>query len=1084
MISRLILVMMVLLLGIQPLDAQKRKNSKEAEVSALGKQNLSAFKFRNIGPAFTSGRIGDVAIHPDNRNVWYVAVASGGVWKTENSGTTWNPIFDSQSVYSIGCVTIDPNNPNRVWVGTGENVGGRHIGFGDGVYLSEDGGSSWKNMGLPNSEHISKVVVHPENSDVVMVAAQGPLWSKGGDRGFYLTEDGGKTWTKTLGDDEWVGVTDIVVDPRDANVVYAATWQRHRTVAAYLGGGEGSGVHKSTDGGKTWTELTRGLPGGIKGKIGLAISPQNPDYVYAAIELIRREGAVYLTTNKGASWSKMSNTVSGATGPHYYQELYASPHDFGTIYLVDVRMQVSYDHGKTFTELNTNATHSDSHSLNFVNGDPDYLLLGTDGGLYETVDGTKSWRYIKNLPVTQYYKVAVDDAEPFYNVFGGTQDNGSHGGPSRTDDANGIRNAHWSRVLGGDGHQSMVEPGNPNIGYAESQQGYLNRLDRITGEAVYIQPQPGVGEGEERFNWDSPILPSQHVPSTIYFASHRVWKSTDRGDSWETISGDLTRGKDRITEPIMGRTQSWDHAWDLYAMSEFSSITSFGESPINAKVLYAGTDDGLLHATTDGGANWTKTEVGSIKGVPAAAFVNDVRADLFDEATVYAVLDNHKEGDFRPFLVKSTDYGKSWSLMNGNLPEKGMLWRIVQDHEAKNLMFLAHEFGIYVTFDGGKEWVKMTGGLPTISFRDITIQRRENDLVGASFGRGFFILDDISPLRDFSNEMLEKDAHLFAPRDGYWYVPKNAVRYMGDDYWSAPNPDFGVTFTYFMKEAMSTMKKDRQKKEKAMGKDADIPFPGFDALDAEMREKNPEVHLEIYDAAGNMVQRVMARNASGIHRVSWNLSTADQGLINPDRLRGWSRGAMATPGTYKAQLITLKDGVRTEVADAVSFDVKPLREGALPGKSIDEMMSFKEELQKFVNHTMMATNELEKATKQVKAMQVSLSRSMKPDATLMKDLHDAEMQLGELDKMINGNLPQQELRDVMPKTVMDRISVAYSGLRGTYGPTAMHKDMLRVGKEEFDMIHKKMHPLMHETIPALVKRLKENGAPPVEGLGH
>jgi len=1084
MISRLILVMMVLLLGINPLDAQKNKSSKTPEVSALAKQSLSAFKFRNIGPAFTSGRIGDVAIHPENRNVWYVAVGSGGVWKTENAGTTWQPIFDSQSVYSIGSVTIDPNNPNRIWVGTGENVGGRHIGFGDGVYLSEDAGSSWTNMGLPNSEHISKVVVHPENSNVVMVAAQGPLWSKGGDRGFYLSEDGGKSWTKTLGDDEWVGVTDIVVDPRDANIVYAATWQRHRTVAAYVGGGEGSGVHKSVDGGKTWTELKKGLPGGIKGKIGLAISPQNPDYVYAAIELIRREGAVYTTTDKGASWSKMSNAVSGATGPHYYQELYASPHDFGTIYLVDVRMQVSYDHGKTFSLLNASATHSDSHSLNFLPGEPDYLLLGTDGGLYETVDGTKNWRYIENLPVTQYYKVAVDDAMPFYNVFGGTQDNGSHGGPSRTDERQGIRNAHWNRVLGGDGHQSAVEPGNPDIGYAESQQGNLARLDRITGESVFIQPQPGVGEGEERFNWDAPILPSQHVPSTIYFASHRVWKSTNRGDSWKAISGDLTRDKDRITEPIMDRTQSWDHAWDLYAMSEFSSITSLGESPINAEVLYAGTDDGLLHSTTDGGTSWTKTEVGSIKGVPAAAFVNDVRADLFDEATVYAVLDNHKEGDFRPFLVKSTDYGKSWMLMNGNLPEKGMLWRIVQDHEAKNLMFLAQEFGIYVTFDGGKEWVKMTGNLPTISFRDITIQRRENDLVAASFGRGFFVLDDISPMRDFSNAMLEKDAHLFTPRDGYWYVQRSTQDYMGDNYWSAPNPDFGVTFTYFMKDAMSTMKKDRQKKEKAMGKTADIPFPGFDALDTEMREKSPEVHLEIYDAAGNMVQRVMAKNASGIHRITWDLSMADQGLINPDRISGWSRGAMATPGSYKAQLITLKDGVRTEVADAVSFNVKPLREGALPAKSLNEMIAFRGEVQDFVNKMGMATNELSDATKHVKAMQVSLERSTKPDATLMKDLHDAEMALGALDTKINGNLPQRELRDVTPKSVMDRIGVAYRGLRGTYGPTAMHKEMLVVGKQEFEMINKDMHPLIQDVIPALVKRLKANGAPPVQGLGH
>lgn len=339
-LKRFTLLAIMLAVAFDTTTAQKSRNSDDNS-STITTQNYNAFAFRNIGPAFSSGRISDIAIHPDNKHVWYVGIGSGGVWKTENSGTTWTPLFDKQSVYSIGSITIDPNNTHRIWVGTGENVGGRHVAFGDGVYLSEDGGTSWNNMGLPESEHIGKIIVHPSNSDIVMVAAQGPLWNKGGERGFYLTEDGGKTWTKTLGDDEWVGVTDIVVDPRDPNVVYAATWQRHRTVAALIDGGLGSGVHKSTDGGKTWTELKKGLPGGIKGKIGLAISPQNPDYVYAAIETIRRKGGVYTSTDRGASWKKMSDAVAGATGPHYYQELYASPHDFGTIYLVDVRMQVS-----------------------------------------------------------------------------------------------------------------------------------------------------------------------------------------------------------------------------------------------------------------------------------------------------------------------------------------------------------------------------------------------------------------------------------------------------------------------------------------------------------------------------------------------------------------------------------------------------------------------------------------------------------------------------------------------------------------------------------------------------------------------
>lgn len=1060
--------------------AQKKNTDSEAE--GLAAQNFSAFAWRNIGPAFTSGRIADIAIHPNDRNTWYVAVASGGVWKTENAGTTWKPIFDRQSVFATGCVTIDPNNPNRVWVGTGENNGGRHISFGDGVYLSEDGGSTWKNMGLKDSQHVGKIIVHPENSDVVMVAAQGPLWNSGGDRGFYRSEDGGKTWEKTLGDEEWTGVGDAVIDPRNPDVVYAATWQRHRTVAAYFGGGENSGIHKSTDGGKTWTELTNGLPSGVMGKIGLAISPQNPDFVYAAIELVRRTGGVFMTSDQGASWTKMSDAVAGATGPHYYQEVIADPHKFGAIYLIDVRMQVSYDHGKTFALLDTDGTHSDSHSLNFIADEPDFMLLGTDGGIYETVDGTKNWRYIKNLPLTQYYKVAVDDAVPFYNVFGGTQDNGSHGGPSRTDDANGIRNAHWSRVLGGDGHQSAVEPGNPEIGYAESQQGYLHRLDRLTGESVYIQPQPGANEGEERFNWDSPILPSQHVPSTIYFASQRVWKSTDRGDSWTAISGDLTTNRDRITEPIMGKNQGWDNAWDLLAMSEFSTITSLGESPVNADVLYAGTDDGLIQYTTDGGGNWNAVQVGSIPGVPQNAFVNDIRADLFDEATVYVVLDNHKEGDFKPYVAKSTNYGASWSLITNGLPEPLLTWRIVQDHEKEGLLFLATEFGVYFSINGGGDWMELNGGLPTISFRDITIQRRENDLVGASFGRGFYVLDDYSALRDISEEMLDKEAHLFTPRDGYWYVPRNAVRQMGDDYWSAPNPEFGVTFAYFVKEGMSTLKADRKKAEKEMG-DASIEFPGFDAIEAEMMEEAPAIHLEIYDADNAFVQRVPAKNAAGIHRMTWDLSMASQGLINPERLRGGGFGGMmALPGTYTAKLVSIRNGEVRDLGDPVSFEVKPLREGALPSKSLAEIKSFRADITAFANELQMAGSSLEKATQQVDAMAVALSRSGKTDAALAKDIYDAKMALKMLDSRMNGNLARRELNDNMDPTVMDRLFAAYRGAAGTYGPTGMQKGALEAGKTEFAPIQADLMEMEKTTIPSLAARLKTLGAPPIDGL--
>lgn len=485
----------------------------------------TGLKFRSIGPALMSGRISDIIIHPKNENIWYVTAGSGGVWKTENSGTTWNPIFDSQKSYSIGCITMDPQNNNVLWVGTGENVGGRHVGYGDGIYKSENGGQTWSKKGLNNSEHISKIIIHPNNSDVLWVASQGPLWSKGGDRGVYKTVDGGKTWQRKLGDDKWIGATDLLIDSRNPDVLYAATWQRHRTVAGYMGGGPGTAIYKSTDGGENWQKLTKGLPKSNMGKIGLAMSYQNNDIIYAAIELDRRTGGVYRSEDQGLSWKKMSDAVAGGTGPHYYQELYTSPHEFDKLFLVDNYMQVSNDGGKTFTRMNESEKHVDNHAIAFKKSDPNYILVGCDGGLYESFDKTENWKFVDNLPLTQFYKIAVDDDKPFYNIYGGTQDNNTQGAPSRTDNIHGIRNSDWFIVLGGDGHQPATEPGNPNIVYAQWQRGNLNRHDRITGENINIKPQPALGEKTERYNWDSPILVSPHNPQTIYFASQRVWKS-------------------------------------------------------------------------------------------------------------------------------------------------------------------------------------------------------------------------------------------------------------------------------------------------------------------------------------------------------------------------------------------------------------------------------------------------------------------------------------------------------------------------------------------------------------------------------
>jgi len=1042
---------------------------------------VSGLKFRNIGPAFSSGRIADIAIHPNDEQTWYVAVGSGNVWKTVNAGVTWIPIFDDQSSYSIGCVTIDPVNPNTIWVGTGENVGGRHVGYGDGIYRSGDGGKTWKNMGLRTSEHISEIIVHPQNSDIIFVAVQGPLWTPGGERGLYKSTDGGASWKQVLAVNEWTGVTDIAMDPDNPDNLIAATWQRHRTVAAYLGGGPGSGIHRSSDGGESWEKLSTGLPSSNMGKIGLGISPFDSDVIYAAITLDRRTGGVYISKDRGSSWTKQSDAVAGGTGPHYYQELYVSPHKEGRIYLADVRIQVSEDHGKTFSRLKELNKHSDNHSMNFIASDPDYLLVGTDGGIYESFDLAENWRFIQNLPLTQYYKLALDDAEPIYNVFGGTQDNGTHAGPSRTLYTEGIRNADWQHILGGDGHQTATEPGNPGIVYGESQQGYLHRIDRVTGEQVFIQPQPGKGEPAERFNWDTPILVSAHDPARIYTASYRVWRSDNRGDSWTSLSGDLTRGLERIEQPIMGRKQSWDNAWDLFAMSKYSTITSLGESPVQDGILYVGTDDGLIQVTKDGGDSWKRMEVGSIQGIPATAFVNDIRADLFDAQTVYAVLDNHKYGDYKPYIIKSTNAGSSWKLISGSIDQRTLAWRIVQDHVQKDLLFAATEFGIWVTIDGGDKWIRMKGGLPTISFRDIQIQRRENDLVGASFGRGFYILDDLSPLRELSAEMMKKEAKLFPVKDAWLYQPRSVTIDPGASEYRAENPPFGATFTFYLKEDLKSLKQLRKESEKKLNaSESDIPFPGWDALDAELQEDGPMLVFTVKDEDGKVVNHVKAAAKKGIHRVNWNLRHASKNLMDPARetkLTVESRGYMVTPGTYSVSLYALHKGEVDQLTEAVPFEVRALHEQVLEPATAAEIEEFRKALETAMLEYGTIGKALEESSKRLKIIKNACFRMEGDAGELLEEVYRTEAEVHKLYGALYGRQSKAQVGVQDAATLQTRWSVARSGLSTSYGPTPMHRESLQNGRDEMKPIKEQVRTLKNTTLPALEEKLRQAGAP-------
>ena len=1072
---------LLLLMSSFNLEAQRKKKKveKAEEIS------LEAFKFRNIGPAFLSGRIADIAVHPDNDNVWYVAVGSGGVWKTENSGTTWSPIFDDQASYSTGCITIDPNDPARIWVGSGENVGGRHVGYGDGVYLSPDSGATWKNMGLKNSEHISKIVVHPNNSDVVWVASQGPLWKKGGERGVYKTTNGGKNWKRVLGNSEWTGATDLLIDPNDPQILYAATWDRHRTVAAYMGGGPGSGIHRSTDGGETWEKLSNGLPKSNMGKIGLALSPQKSNVVYAAIELDRTQGGVYRSADGGSSWSKMSDTVSGGTGPHYYQELYASPHKFDRLYLMNVRVLTSEDGGKSFTQLKEEKKHSDNHALIFKKDDPNYLMIGTDAGIYESFDLAQNWRYIKNLPLTQFYKVAVNNAEPFYSIFGGTQDNGSVGGPSATDEREGIANKHWYKTLFADGHQSATDPVHDDIIYAETQQGGLHRVDLTSGEPVMIQPQAQEGDPYERFNWDAPILVSPHNPAHLYFASYRVWKSESRGDDWEPISGDLTRNEERIELPIMGRQQSWDNPWDVGAMSNYNSITSLSESPVKEGVLFAGTDDGHIQISQNGGQQWNQIPVTKL-GLPNRSFVNDIKADLFDSNTVYVVLDNHKEGDFNPYIYKSTDLGVSWKSISSNLPKRTLVWRIVQDHVNKNLLFAATEFGVYVSLNAGTAWQKLPG-TPTLPFRDLTIQKRENDLVAASFGRGFYVLDDYSALREMTAENLKRKGKLFAPRTAKWYVPRSNVGNTGADYFFSKNPTFGAVFTYHLSDDFSTKKEARKKREKELNKKKlNVPFPGWDALDLEKDEKGAKVLLTIQDPQGNIIRKISAKAKKGSNRIAWDLkhfnpfSIPENGKIKKG---GYNSGALAIPQAYTATLYLEDNGVVNQLDKPIVFDVKPIREGVLQGVSHQEYDEYRNNLSALIKKLDVLEDVLERSEEKLMALKTALNNSNIAPGPINKEIQALQKEAIAIKKSVEGSPSKDEIGERTPPSIQTHLRVAYRGMMSTYGPTPLHQKSMALGKKMTLEIEAKIISLQNDKIKPLEQKLKTLGAPYIQGQG-
>jgi len=970
---------------------------------------LAGIPLRNIGPALTSGRVSDFAFHPASKQTFYVSFASGGVWKTENNGITWKSVFDNEGSFAIGVVELDPENPNVVWVGSGENNAQRSVGFGDGVYKSVDGGKSWKNMGLKDSGHISMIRFHPKDSNIVYVAAQGPLWNAGGDRGLYRSKDGGESWKRILDIDENTGINEFVIHPADPDVIVATSYQRRRHVWTLINGGPGGGVHKTTDGGVTWHKIKGGLPGGDLGRIGLVAAPSAPNVLYAIVEANDKGKGVYRSIDFGESWDKRSDHMTNS--PQYYNELYVDPKNPNRVYSVDTFTHVSNDGGVNWNRISFKNRHVDDHALWIDPDNTDHLYIGGDGGVYESWDGGELWRHVRNLPVTQFYRSTPDNDAPFYNVCAGTQDNFTLCGPSRNTFTDGITNTDWWVAQYGDGFKAQIDPTDANIVYAQAQYGSLGRFDRVTGERLQITPMPGANENNYNWNWNAPLIISPHDNRRLYYGAERLFRSDDRGESWVTVSGDLSRDIDRNKLEVMGRVWSVDAIAKNVSTSTYGALIAVDESPLVEGLIYAGTDDGLIHVTSDSGENWSTVD--TFRGIPDMSLIEDLIASYHDADVAYAVIDNHKRGDYKPYVLKTENRGKSWTLISNDLPDRGTAHTIIEDHVDANLLFAGTEFGLFFSNDGGGSWNELSS-LPTIAVRDLEIQRREGDLVAGTFGRGVYVLDDYSPLR-FSASDLKTGPRLFGVRDTWLYVPDDRRGWGGKGDWgvgryTAENPPYGAVFSYYLPDGLQSLEDQRQKTEQEISKEGgDNPYPSWEQLRREDREEAPAIILTVQDESGKVVQRITGPSGKGFHRVAWNMRypAPDPVDLNPsNNFAPWEsapKGPMALPGKYTVSLAKRVEGKLMDLSSAQSFTLKPLFEGGLVTDDRRALLDFqmqtydlyravtganraRGEIQNRIDHLLQAVSDTPSATeKQAQALRALNTRMQNLNVILNGD---------------------------------------------------------------------------------------------------